>query len=62
METTWKAAYKMLQVTGAGLDHEEIWPTPVGDKLQDVWEKVKKKCPLLLQTQTFCKKTLNSHG
>lgn len=23
METTWKAEYKMLQVTGAGLDHED---------------------------------------
>ena len=38
METIWKAANKMLQVIGAGLDHEdEIWPTPAGDKLRDVW-------------------------
>lgn len=37
METTWKAAYKMLQVTGTGLDHEdEIWPIPEGDKLRDI--------------------------
>ncbi len=43
IETTWKVEYKMLQVTGASLDHEdEIWPTPSDNKLRDIWEEVKK--------------------
>ena len=33
METTWKPTFKMLQVTGDGLDHEdEIWPSFARDK------------------------------
>ncbi len=59
METTWKAAYKILQVTGAGLDHEdEIWPTPTGDKLWDVWQEVKKKCPYFYKLKPFVKERL----
>ena len=61
METTWKAAYKMLQVTGAGLDHEdEIWPTPAGDKLRDVWQEVKKKCPYFYELKPFVKERLTA--
>lgn len=61
METTWKAAYKMLQVTGAGLDHEdEIWPTPEGDKLRDVWQEVKKKCPYFYELKPFVKERLTA--
>ncbi len=57
METTWKAAYKILQVTGASLDHEdEIWPTPEGNKLRDIWEEVKKKCPYFYELKPFAKK------
>ena len=61
METTWKAAYKMLQVTGAGLDHEdEIWPTLAGDKLQDFWEEVKTKCPYFYELKPFVKERLTA--
>ncbi len=61
METTWKATYKMLQVTDAGLDHEdEIWPTPADDKLQDIWEEVKKKCPYFYELKPFIKERLTA--
>ena len=49
----------MLQVSGTGLDHEdEIWPTPVGDKLQDVWKEVKKKCLYFYEFKPFIKERL----
>ncbi len=61
METIWKVVYKMLQVTGAGLDHEdEIWPTLAEDKLQDIWEEVKKKCPYFYKLKPFVKESLTA--
>lgn len=61
METNWKVAYNMLQVTGAGLDHEdEIWPTPAGDKLRDVWQEMKKKCSYFYQLKPFVKERLTA--
>ncbi len=59
METTWKAEYKMLQITGAGLDHEdEIWPTPASDKLRDIWEEVKKKSLYFYELKPFVQERL----
>ncbi len=51
----------MLQVTGAGLDHEdEIWPTTEGDKLRDIWEEVKKKCLYFYELKPFVKERLTA--
>ena len=62
METTWKAEYKkILQVTGAGLHHEdEIWPTPTGDKLRDIWEEVKKKFVYFYELKPFVQERLTA--
>lgn len=53
--------YKMLQVISTGLDHEnEIWPIFAGDKLQNVWQEVKKKCSYLYEFKSFEKERLTA--
>lgn len=34
---------------------DEIWPTPVGDKLLDIREKIKKKCFYFYKLKFFIK-------
>ncbi len=61
MGTTWKAAYKMLQITCCGLDHEDdIWPTPAGNKLRDIWKEMKTKYPYFYELKPFVQERLTA--